>query len=143
MKWFGKDGVEFLSRATTIPAHQHTNKNFLLSAIDRDENGELYWRSTGQTVRYTNWAGRHPSGPVPCVAIDRYSFKWMSPDCKKNEYHPFCEKGKGSTFIYLDLSFINSKSLGGMVSNFRSYEFRGGTNIRELAEFHIKKTCLS
>ena len=71
-----------------------TNLNYYISSIDQDDKGELYWRSTGQTVRYNNWASKKPkTSAQPCVLINRFSFEWMSQDCS-TAGPALCEKGK-------------------------------------------------
>lgn len=68
--------------------------DFWMSPIDKDENGYLYWRSTGEKVKYTNFANdvSNKFGPHPCLKIDWKTLLWYDRDCLTAGLF-LCEKG--------------------------------------------------
>ena len=67
-----------------------------MSDIDRDDNDQLYWLSTGQTVRFTNFADDvvDKTGPHHCLIMDSQTQKWHDVQCLYRGA-VLCEKGKG------------------------------------------------
>ena len=68
--------------------------DYWMSGIDQDYNGDLYWRTTGQIVKFTNFADDvvDKTGPHPCLMIDRKTLEWHDRNCNTGGY-AMCEKG--------------------------------------------------
>ena len=65
-----------------------------MSGIDKDTAGHLYWQTTGQSVKFTNFADDvvNKRGPHPCLMIDRKTQKWHDRNCNTGGFY-MCEKG--------------------------------------------------
>lgn len=82
--------------------------DYWMSSIDRDANGYLYWRSTGERVKYTNFANDvvDKSGPHPCLLFDWKTLQWHDRNCNTGALF-MCEKGKTPKFDKLS-KYIDS-----------------------------------
>ena len=80
-----------------------------MSGIAEDDNGDLYWQTTGQLVKFTHFADEvvDKTGPHPCLMIDRRTLKWHDRSCNTGG-HAMCEKG---TEYWLVLKIMNRQGI--------------------------------
>uniref|UniRef100_A0A023EFS7 Putative secreted protein n=1 Tax=Aedes albopictus TaxID=7160 RepID=A0A023EFS7_AEDAL len=75
-----------------------------IGASDILEEGVFRWKSTGETLNYTNWKAGQPNnydGEEHCVHlqyISKVGFKWNDDQCSKKKYF-ICEKVCQSTQV--------------------------------------------